>query len=332
MWRSLGTVDIWAQTLPADRQPFGPQLPADTRDRTEALDGVASVSGGWSMLIDVEGNKIRLDALLPDTQLPEYQLASPQARARLDDGTGLVISANLADRLDVRTGDTLALPTPNGPGRLEVVDVVSLLTSAEGMIGIPHAWAATAFDRPGFSWLEITLDPTHRTLPPEEIGAFLSDPDGPVIHAYTGEEFYATGLDVIRQSTAMMRAMQWAIGLAATLAVASTMLMSVNERHRELGVLRAVGLGTKSISRMLVSESLAYCVIGLGIGIILGIFMFHAAFEVVGTMTGLDFDGQLSAASVRHAFMAVTALAAVIGGLAARIGSSDAIESAIRYE
>jgi putative ABC transport system permease protein len=333
MWRSMATVDVWVQTLPADRQPFGPQLPPEATLMAGAVDGVASVSGGWSMLIDLEGSKIRLDALLPRTQLPEYQLASPDAQARIDAGTGLVVSANLADHLGVQKGELLALPTPRGPRQLEVVDVVNLLTSAEGMVGVPHGWAADAFDRPGFSWLEIAVTPTaDRAAMPDAIRDALSAPDRPVVFAYSGEEFYDTGLEVIRQSTSMMRAMQWAIGLAATLAVASTMLMSVSDRRRELGVLRAVGMGTTSVGRMLLSESLAYSAVGLGVGIVLGVLVFRASLHVVDAMTGLKFDGELSTDSLQHAIMAVSALALVIGGLAARIGSSGSIDSAIRYE
>jgi putative ABC transport system permease protein len=333
MWRSMGTVDVWVQTLPADRQPFGPQMAADAATDAAAVDGVASVSGGWSMLIDLDGSKIRLDALLPGTQLPEYQLASPEAQERLDAGTGVVISDNVADRMDLRRGDTLELPTPNGPQELEVVDVVNVLTSAEGLIGIPHAWGSEAFDRSGFSWLEVSLTAgADRDRMPAVLRDELTTPKGPVAFAYPGEEFYATGLDVVRQSTSMMRAMQWAIGIAATLAVASTMLMSVSERRRELGVLRAVGMGATSVRRMLVSESLAYGTVGLAVGIVLGVLVFRAALQVVVSMTGLRFDGQLSIASLGHATLAVGALALVIGGVAAQIGSAGDIDSAIRHE
>jgi putative ABC transport system permease protein len=227
----------------------------------------------------------------------------------------------------------MALPTPHGSKELEVVDVINLLTSAEGLIGIPHEWGSDAFDRPGFSWLEVALTAgADRDRMPAVLRDELSKADGPVAFAYSGEEFWAAGLDVVRQSTSMMRAMQWAIGLAATLAVASTMLMSVNERRRELGVLRAVGMGATSVRRMLVSESLAYGTVGLGVGIVLGVLVFRASLQVVDSMTGLRFDGELSIASLGHATLAVCALALVIGGVAARIGSAGDIDTAIRHE
>jgi putative ABC transport system permease protein len=285
------------------------------------------------MLMDVDGYKVRLDALLPGSQQPEYQLASPEAQRRLDAGTGLVISANLAASLNVARGQTLALPTPGGSRQLEVVDVVNLLTSAEGIIGISHDWAASAFGRPGFSWLEVEIVSTaDRGKVSGAIDEMLSRPGEPEVYSYRGHEFYAEGLEVIRQSTSAMIAMQWAIGLAATLAVASTMLMGVNERHRELGVLRAVGLGASSLRRMLLVESLAYSAVGLAIGIGIGVLMFHTALQAVAAMTGLEFDGKLNATSLRDATITASVLAVVIGGIAARLGSSGDVDTALRYE
>jgi putative ABC transport system permease protein len=285
------------------------------------------------MLMDLQESKIRLDALLPGSQLPEYQLATAEAQDRLDAGTGLVVSANLAERLDLRRGDILTLPTARGGRQLEVVDVVNLLTSAEGMIGVPHRWAATAFDRPGFSWLEVALTPeADRKAMPGRIRDVLSDSDGPVVYATEGQKFYNTGLGVIRESTSMIQAMQWANGLAATFAVASTILMGVIERRRELAVLRAVGMGATTLSRMLIRESLAYSAVGLGIGVIFGILVFRASLQVVATMTGLRLDGALSTAALGQAALAVGILAVLIGGVAARIGSSGSVESAIRHE
>jgi putative ABC transport system permease protein len=333
MWRSLGAVDVWAQTLPAEKQAFGPRLPPEALVRAGAVEGVASVSGGWSMPLVVEGRKIRLDAVLPGSKQPIYHLASPAARDRLDTGTGAVVSSNLATRLGIERGEMLTVPTTDGPRRLEVVEVLNLLNSAEGIVGVPHRWAAAALDRPGFSWLEITLTPgSERARMPGVIRDALSTPEGPPVFAYSGEEFYALGYEVIRRSTTMMTAMQVAIGLTASLAVASTMLMSVHERRRELGVLRAAGLEAPSVRSMLMAEAVAYGAVGLVVGVVLGIIMFRAAGEAVSTMSLVDFDGVLSTTSVWHAAAAVAALVLGVGAVVARIGSAGDIDSAISYE
>jgi putative ABC transport system permease protein len=52
--------------------------------------------------------------------------------------------------------------------------------------------------------------------------------------------------------------------------VTNTMAMSVLERVREIGILRAVGWRTSRIGAMIVSESLAIGVLALGLGLLLG--------------------------------------------------------------
>src|SRR6266540_1646238 len=52
--------------------------------------------------------------------------------------------------------------------------------------------------------------------------------------------------------------------------VTNTMAMSVLERTREIGILRAVGWRTSRIGAMIVSESLAIGLLALGLGLLLG--------------------------------------------------------------
>jgi putative ABC transport system permease protein len=66
----------------------------------------------------------------------------------------------------------------------------------------------------------------------------------------------------------------WIISLLALIvggiAVTNTMAMSVFERVREIGILRAVGWPTRRIAALLVSEALAICLVALAVGLGLG--------------------------------------------------------------
>ena len=53
--------------------------------------------------------------------------------------------------------------------------------------------------------------------------------------------------------------------------VTNTMAMSVFERVREIGILRAVGWPTRRIARLIVAEALAICLLALAVGVGLGI-------------------------------------------------------------
>lgn len=60
-----------------------------------------------------------------------------------------------------------------------------------------------------------------------------------------------------------------AVGIGA-IGVMNTMVMSVFERTREIGILRAVGWSGQRILRMIVTESLLLCLIAAGFGVLLG--------------------------------------------------------------
>jgi putative ABC transport system permease protein len=66
-----------------------------------------------------------------------------------------------------------------------------------------------------------------------------------------------------------------AVGIGAV-GVMNTMIMSVLERTREIGILRAVGWNGRRILRMIIGESLFLCVIAAGVGTALGVLATRA--------------------------------------------------------
>src|SRR5919204_289248 len=80
----------------------------------------------------------------------------------------------------------------------------------------------------------------------------------------------------------------WIISLLALIvggiAVTNTMAMSVFERVREIGILRAVGWPTRRIATLVVSEALGIGLLALGLGLGLG----YAAADLFTHRTGLS--------------------------------------------
>ena len=75
----------------------------------------------------------------------------------------------------------------------------------------------------------------------------------------------------------MMQASTWSIALMALvvggLGMANTMVMSVLERTREIGVLRALGWRRRRVLAMIVRESVALSLLGAGAGVLVGIVL-----------------------------------------------------------
>jgi putative ABC transport system permease protein len=70
-----------------------------------------------------------------------------------------------------------------------------------------------------------------------------------------------------------------AIGIGG-IGVMNTMVMSVFERTREIGILRAVGWSGERIIRMIIGESLALCAIGAVCGVALGVLATRALLQI----------------------------------------------------
>ncbi|GAB2703520.1 ABC transporter permease [Kitasatospora kifunensis] len=100
--------------------------------------------------------------------------------------------------------------------------------------------------------------------------------------------------------------------LVAVLGVVNTMAMSVFERKREIGMLRAIGLNRSAVKRMVQLESVVISLFGAVLGLALGCFL---AWAVNGTLKS-DIAG-LSTVLPYGKLLVFLALAAVVGLVAA---------------
>ena len=81
------------------------------------------------------------------------------------------------------------------------------------------------------------------------------------------------------------------MGLIVAMGILNTMLMSVLERTRELGVLLAIGMKAKKLAIMVLLEGLILGIIGAMGGLILGY-----AFSYPVVTNGIDFSAQMGEA------------------------------------
>jgi ABC-type antimicrobial peptide transport system permease subunit len=115
--------------------------------------------------------------------------------------------------------------------------------------------------------------------------------------------------------------------------VMNTMLSSVNERIREIGILKSVGAKNREVLKQFISESFLICLIGGIMGIFLGIFAGEAA---AGMLVQESYLKNIEAAvSLKSILIAVgfTTLVGIVFGIypaikAAKINPVDAL----RYE
>jgi ABC-type antimicrobial peptide transport system permease subunit len=141
---------------------------------------------------------------------------------------------------------------------------------------------------------------------------------------------FAEGLSDLQ----MMKAMTWAIALMALivggLGMTNTMVMSVFERTREIGVLRALGWSKRRILGMIVRESVVLSLLGGVVGAVVGIalgYLINLSPAIRGFMR-LTYTPDLFFQAFATAF-----ILGIIGGVypAWRAANLQPVE-ALRYE
>lgn len=110
---------------------------------------------------------------------------------------------------------------------------------------------------------------------PSEVAASIED-DFPNLATVSGVDDYGKvdqgvqTLDAVNIAISVL-----AVGIGA-IGVMNTMVMSVLERTREIGILRAVGWSGSRILRMIIGESVLLCVLGAAVGAVLGVLATRA--------------------------------------------------------
>jgi putative ABC transport system permease protein len=118
--------------------------------------------------------------------------------------------------------------------------------------------------------------------------------------------------------------------LIALMGIANTLSLSIHERRRELGVLRAVGQTRRQLKAMVRDESVLIAVFGTVGGMALGVFLGWALVQVAASSSGV---GVFTAPVTRLAIILVVgAIAGVLAGVrparrAARLDVLDAVRS-----
>lgn len=131
----------------------------------------------------------------------------------------------------------------------------------------------------------------------------------------------------------MLNGASWGISLLAILigavGIINTMLMSVLERTRELGVLKAVGWSGKRILGMIIGESIVITLFAGVVGSIVGVI-------VVELFTSLNLLGGMTPVYTIDIFVQAFAIAIVVGILGGLYPAIKAIKlpptEALRYE
>ena len=239
----------------------------------------------------------------------KWQAGSPVVPAELAED-GAFLSKDYAKKHHLHVGSTVAVKTPTG--KLMRLQVRGVFAPPKG--GSPYGdvtISTTRFDREYqnpqnvYAFLDVvggaTAANTHRLA-----AALASYPDAKIQTESQFKSNQEKGIDTLLNLLYVLLSLSIIVSLFG---IVNTLVLTVFERTRELGMLRAVGMTRRQLRRMIRHESVVTALIGAALGIPVGV--------VLALMVGQAIE--YPAFTIPVGTLVVFVIAAIIAGLIAAI-------------
>ena len=198
--------------------------------------------------------------------------------AALIGGQGVLTSRNFDTRWRVGVGDRLQIDTPTGPLVLPIVGVVDDYRSEKGTIFMERALYKARWKDDAVDFIDVDIvagaDPATVKQAIEQITAGNMQ-----AFVYTNVEFKHWVSGLVDQFFSLDYMQLIVAVLVAMIGIVNTLIISVSERRREIGIVRAIGAMRSQVRKMVLLEAVAISVIGVIVGTFAGVldtlFMTH---------------------------------------------------------
>jgi putative ABC transport system permease protein len=309
----------------------------DLGRRIAALPGVQRVENVRFTAIPYRGDTAAVIAIEMDGFLERSQNAiegadSRTVRGRLTRGEGVLVSRNFALKWGARVGGTLSLASPTGTLERPILGFLDDYRSEKGTIFMDRALYKQYWRDDAVDFVDVDLNPGVDQLAMKKEVERLTAGS---FHAfvYTNAEFKRWISSLVDQFFTLNYMQLVVAVMIAILGLVNTLLISVSERRREIGIVRAIGGMRSQIRKLVLLEAVAVAVVGVIVGSVAGIlntmFMSHAvSVELVGYSVPFHFPWEFVLLSVP----VVTAVSLAAGWWPARQAAAMQVIDAIGYE
>ncbi|WP_024806599.1 ABC transporter permease [Nocardia sp. BMG51109] len=265
--------------------PTGPLLPADLKERLRAVPGVAEVGSGQMAFATLGRDRVMLQANEKGMPGGITTDLSPAVSAQMASGAGVVLSRDVARSLGVRAGSRLDMPTPTGIHNVEVLQVIPYFSAVSGVVMMDLDILRQWYERPGETILTVQFQPgADEAAAMAAVRAVV----GPGLSVDTGDGAVAAISRGVQQGTSLSRSILWIVVLVSTAALLNTLMLSVLERRRELGVLRAMGTSRRFLLRTVLTEAAGIGLAGAVVGLVTGAAVQYLATLAMGHAMTID--------------------------------------------
>jgi putative ABC transport system permease protein len=328
-----------SQSLTERTYKFPDAMTADL----EAIPGIAEVQRQRTARIQMggPGPQQRGRVLIIAAELAKVARRSPRQALQgdLDEmfrlasaGRGAIASENFAALRHARLGDSIDIPSPGGVLRLPIVGVIREYSDQSGALFIDRTLFAERWRDDSVDFFRVYLAP----------GAAAAQVKEAILTKFAGHRriFVLSNDDVRRYVMGLTNqwfSMTWAQAaiaiLVAILGIVNSLTVSVADRRREFGLLRALGGSRSQVRWTIWMEALGIGVVSLLIGCAMGAVHLYCLLEMTSRdVPGLRFD-YLYPYGIALLLVPMILLTALAGALLpAESAARGSLTQALEYE
>ncbi|WP_375001411.1 ABC transporter permease [Aeromicrobium sp. CTD01-1L150] len=283
--------------------PFSPAI----AERLAALDDVDTVAPVQALTVSVGDDRLMLSATDVEAFSEIFDLEYVEGGAPSDGEVAL--TEDTADQLGVGVGQSIDLTFPSGDVPATVVGVYEFSNVAGSALAPLSTVAEGQLQRTDSSVAVNAAEGADT----DQVGRALeaATAQTPTVTVQNQSDFAEAQRAQVDQLLLLIYALLGLAIVIAVLGIVNTLALSVMERTREVGLLRAVGLSRRQLRRMVRLEAIAIAVLGAVLGIAAGV-----AFGVLLQRSFVD-DGITDLAIPWPRLVTFVVVAAVVGVLAA---------------
>ena len=326
---SLGSDFVVQPTEQTSDAGFSAKLP-------EEINRVRGVERTTSIVSSFRQDGKKLDAVFGvDQNYPEifrvnYAAGGPEAFSKLEDG-GALVGKQLAEDRKVGVGSKIEIPSPKGRKKYSVEGILKNDVIGGGTgIYLSKQTLADDFNETESEFLAVKARPdSDRDALERKIKDILGD--YPQFTLYSNAEWKAQiESDFNRQYVFFYAIMGVSVAVSA-FGVVNTLSMSVFERTREIGILRAVGTTRLQIGQLIIDEGVVISLIGCLVGVVLGSLLGYLFVQGSGA-GGFEIDFYYPKLPALAALLSGLFIGIFAGLLPARSAARRSIVEAVQYE
>ena len=326
---SLGSDYVVQPTQQNSDAGFSAKLPGEI-GRVDGVEKTTSIVSSFRQ----DGKKVDVvfgvDENYPEIFRVNYAAGGSDAFSSLKDG-GALVGKQLAEDRKVGVGSKIVIPGPKGRKKYPVEGILKNDVIGGGTgIYLSKGTLADDFNETESEFLAVKAKRgSDRDVLERRIEDILRD--YPQFTLYSNAEWKAQiESDFNRQYVFFYAIMGVSVAVSA-FGVVNTLSMSVFERTREIGILRAIGTTRLQIGRLIIDEGVVISLIGCLVGVALGSLLGYLFVQGSGA-GGFEIDFYYPKLPALAALLSGLFIGVFAGLLPARSAARKSIVEAVQYE